>query len=381
MGTANPLSTLEISGTLGMNVQSVSSNTTLSGNSVVLATLSANTTLTLPAASSVTGRQYTIKKTSNSHTLAVVVASGGGNIDGNGKLSLTSSGNGYPFATVISDGSAWYILRRSSDGVALGAGAVAATGGTITTSGGYKIHTFNSSDTFTVTSGGTVEYLVVAGGGGGGGGYQGGGGGAGGYLASASQAVTARTYAITVGAGGNGCTNSPDVAATNGGNSVIQDIATATGGGRGGSESPSAAPNTGGSGGGGSWDGTTQNTGAAGTAGPPIQGYAGGDGYAIFPYGDNNFPGGGGGGSAGVGTNGVNTVAQTDGGPGTSNSISGGAVTYAAGGKGANRGRNANGTNASANTGNGGESGGKNTSNSTGGNGGSGIVIIRYLSP
>ena len=50
---------------------------------------------------------------------------------------------------------------------------IIATGGTITTSGNYKIHTFLSSDTFTVTGmpvAGTVEYLVVAGGGGGGGG-------------------------------------------------------------------------------------------------------------------------------------------------------------------------------------------------------------------
>ena len=45
-----------------------------------------------------------------------------------------------------------------------------ATGGTITTNGDYKVHTFNNSGTFTVTSLGTdaeVEYLVIAGGGGG----------------------------------------------------------------------------------------------------------------------------------------------------------------------------------------------------------------------
>ena len=46
-----------------------------------------------------------------------------------------------------------------------------ATGGTITTDGDYKVHTFNSSGTFTVTTAGTagVEYLIIAGGGGGGG--------------------------------------------------------------------------------------------------------------------------------------------------------------------------------------------------------------------
>lgn len=50
-----------------------------------------------------------------------------------------------------------------------------ATGGTITTDGDYKVHTFNSSGTFTPipgsdsTNGSVVEYLVIAGGGGAGG--------------------------------------------------------------------------------------------------------------------------------------------------------------------------------------------------------------------
>ena len=55
----------------------------------------------------------------------------------------------------------------------------AASGGTVTTSGSYTIHTFTSSGTFTIIASSlTVEYLVVAAGAGGGGG--GGGGGAGG---------------------------------------------------------------------------------------------------------------------------------------------------------------------------------------------------------
>jgi len=51
-------------------------------------------------------------------------------------------------------------------------GSLQASGGTETTitDGGvdYKVHTFTSSGTFTVTVAGEVEYLVVAGGGGGG---------------------------------------------------------------------------------------------------------------------------------------------------------------------------------------------------------------------
>ena len=47
----------------------------------------------------------------------------------------------------------------------------------------YRVHTFNSSGTFTVSVGGLIEYLII-GGGGGGGARLGGGGGAGGYRCS-----------------------------------------------------------------------------------------------------------------------------------------------------------------------------------------------------
>ena len=50
-------------------------------------------------------------------------------------------------------------------------GGFSATGGTITTSGDYTIHTFTSSGNFVIESGeASIEYLVIAGGGGGGGG-------------------------------------------------------------------------------------------------------------------------------------------------------------------------------------------------------------------
>ena len=48
---------------------------------------------------------------------------------------------------------------------------ITATGGTITTSGIYKIHTFTSGGNFVVNSiptGRTIDYLVIAGGAGGG---------------------------------------------------------------------------------------------------------------------------------------------------------------------------------------------------------------------
>ena len=69
-----------------------------------------------------------------------------------------------------------------------GADYVSATGGTITTDGDYKVHTFSSSSDFVVTKAGLVEYLVVAGGGGAGkgdGAVGGAGAGGGGLLAEA----------------------------------------------------------------------------------------------------------------------------------------------------------------------------------------------------
>ena len=88
---------------------------------------------------------------------------------------------------------------------------VAASGGNTTaTDGNYKVHTFTSSGTFSVSDGGQVSILVIAGGGGGGGvfvasGISGGGGGAGGMLINTEYTTADSTdYTVTVGAGGAG---------------------------------------------------------------------------------------------------------------------------------------------------------------------------------
>ena len=89
---------------------------------------------------------------------------------------------------------------------------IEASGGTVTESGDYKIHTFTSSGTFTVDSappGLTVDYMVVAGGAGGGSTIAG-GGGAGGLRYSypnpieGGQAVSETSYPISIGGGGGG---------------------------------------------------------------------------------------------------------------------------------------------------------------------------------
>lgn len=87
-----------------------------------------------------------------------------------------------------------------------------ATGGTVTTSGDYKTHTFTSSSTFNVTQVGTdnsVTVDIVGGGGAGAGSSRyrsnyGGSGGSGGRRIGVSQTVSATNYPVTVGAGGLG---------------------------------------------------------------------------------------------------------------------------------------------------------------------------------
>jgi len=151
---------------------------------------------------------------------------------------------------------------------------ITATGGTITTDGDYKIHTFLLADTgtdFTVTDIGTdatygdkVEYLVV--GGGGGGGYNAsGGGGAGGMRYSASPGtpdhiVTAKAYTITVGDGGAGAASGINGSK---GEDYVFDTRTSTGGG-GGSEYGTVGGDGGSGGGGGSVNGSAPYAGGAG---------------------------------------------------------------------------------------------------------------------
>ena len=270
-----------------------------------------------------------------------------------------------------------------------GEGTLLATGGTITTDGDYKVHSFTSSGTFTPTivpaSGGFVEYLVVAGGGSGGGEIAG-GGGAGGHLSGYLE-VTKTGIAVTVGAGGaqRGATENPD-AGNNGANSVFSGVTAIGGGGGGGPTGGFAIGRVGGSGGG-TYAGSDTN-GAAGTAG---QGNAGGNG-------NGNHAGGGGGGKGAVGVTAANNTTGGAGGGGLANNYSTGLnITYAGGGGGGSNtdsssftgsssggsggggnGSTSNATNGSAATANTGGGGGGGEYDGSGGAGGSGIVIIRY---
>jgi hypothetical protein len=138
----------------------------------------------------------------------------------------------------------WINTAESTGQAGLLPAFVTATGGTITCSGDYKIHTFTGPGTFTVTCAGNplgsslVDYLVVAGAGGAAGDI-GGGGGAGGFRLSNSTCMPApltsplaspsglpvsiQGYPITVGGGGAGSPsgNAPTTASSPGSNTVF----------------------------------------------------------------------------------------------------------------------------------------------------------------
>ena len=318
-------------------------------------------------------------------------------------------------AVYVDSTKGWLFTDESNVGDLEDKQYVAATGGTVATSGNYKIHTFTGDGNFIVSNAGNVagsnkvSYVVVAGGGGGGT-VIGGGGGGGGYREGRAPAfdsytasplvapdgitVPAQTYPVTVGAGGAvvpGYNNAPN----KGNNSVFSTI-TSAGGGAGATLSHNSAPiAVGGSGGGSAYNATTQYAGNTPPVSPP-QGQPGGGGEN-----GPNYAGGGGGGAGGAGATGTGSSGG-NGGAAVATQITGSPVTYSAGagGSGSINNNQVGGTGTpgvsgsgmrnspfvaatcgAANRGGGG--GGKanggpspNHDNSTGG--GSGIVIIRY---
>ena len=259
-----------------------------------------------------------------------------------------------------------------------------------------------------------IEYLIVAGGGSGGA-RHGGGGGGGGYI-SGSRTLTSSTYAIVVGGGGTEVTGN-GVAGNTGSNSTFGGE-TANGGGGGGvygdggntngkaggsgggagyattagaSNQPAGITGTaygfaggtvaagvvsGGGGGAGAVGGTASSTGGTGGAGRlwvDSLYYAGGGGGGSWDSGNggNGGIGGGGGGNKSANSGGT---AGTGGGSarstgGTGSIVNNNGVIARAGSGGANTGGG----------GGGGEQSGYQTWVGYSGNGGSGVVIVRYL--
>jgi hypothetical protein len=416
----------------GIDWQSVktSSFTAVAGEGYFVNTTSAAITVTLPASPSAGDTIGIIDYAGTFATNNVTLDRNGNNIKGSAANETLSKNNGAYTYVYIDGTQGWKTSTTTDDSPEF----ISATGGTVTTSGNFKIHTFTGDGCFVVSSVGnpagsdSVSYLVIAGGGGGGGGtppgsdYEGGGGGAGGfregkvstdsYTASPLDAgsglpVSATTYPVTVGGGGGG-SGSSCTRGGNGSNSVFSTI-TSTGGGGGGSRAGvvQVANNGGSGGGGGQADNPSppcsggypivSNIGQTGGTGnsPPVSPSQGNPGGGSTAQGSPSSSGGGGGGGAGsaggdatypasVGGNGGSgasssitgsPVTRAGGGGGAGTNSSGGLPTSGPGGQGAAPGRAA--SNGTANTGGGGGGSGGIRPES-GGAGGKGIVIIRY---
>jgi len=306
------------------------------------------------------------------------------------------------------DSTQGWIAINNTQGSIISPSYIIASGGTETTSGDFKIHTFTGSGTFTVSSvgntaggGDEVSYQVIAGGGGGGtnnpaSSTGGGGGGAGGYRegkasgdpytasplnAPAGLTVTAQAYPITVGAGGAGTSDA-------GAASVFSTI-TSAGGGFGASYQQGFTGGNGGSGGGGAYakGGGTGNTppvsppqgsNGAGPTTPSLR--AGGGGGGATTAGATAAPSSGGGGGTGTTSHIPGSplaLAGGGGGGGGQFGDANGGPSNSGGGTGAQNGPGAPGCNGTANTGGGGGGAGGQSA-SCGGAGGSGKVVIRY---
>jgi hypothetical protein len=403
---------------------------TNSGTATGFGALAWQAVVTASTLTAVAGRGYPINTTSNACTVTLPAGSVGDIVglvdyaatwdtnnclvaaDGSEKIQGSTSDaqlsverQGITFVYV--DATQGWLAEASNDAGIPQPAYVTATGGTITCSGDFKIHTFTGDGTFTVTCGGnslgstTVDYLVGAGGGGGGG--EGtcpvfhykcgaaGGSGAGGYRHSFPNPATGGlaiscspgSYSVTVGAGG------ADVYAKSGlqgSSSIFSSITSAGGGGGGGHPncgSTGLAATTGGSGGG----GADNFPGLAGNTPPvsPSQGNPGGDGSPV----NQTQGGGGGGGSTGAGANAPGPTAGGAGGTSTTSCITASPVARAGGGGGGGNssGGGGAGGGGGAPAGGGGTCGGNAAANtvsgagggrSQGGNGGSGVVIIRY---
>ncbi len=410
--------------------------TGVSGNGYFIDTTSGAITVNLPASPSAGDIMALADYAGTAGTNAITVGRNGSNIEGLADNAIININRESKTLVFVDATQGWLPVNDNADPIS-DSKFVTATGGTVTCSGNFKIHTFTGPGTFCVSCAGnsqgssTVDYLVVAGGGGG---YNyAGGGGAGGYRESSGAAsgcyaisplgagvsalpVSVTGYPITVGGGGTGAPGpfSPlpvSCAVGNPGSNSIFSTITSTGGGGGGGYSatapnPNTAPNVvgqnGGSGGGGgnptASSATPGNTPAAGGSGntpsvSPPQGNNGGTGDS-----DNSAwrSGGGGGGAGATGSNltpspsgkagnGGNGVASSINGTPTSRGGGGGggtnltpAPSSSTGGSGGGGGYSAcgpqAGTNGTANTG----GGGSGSANLASGSGGSGIVIIRY---
>ena len=110
-GYAN--STVQVAGSISMAIRAVSANTTIDAtdNTVLVNTTSGALTISLPSASGISGRIYTIKKigTGGIDNQLTVSPAGGATIDGGSSYIIY---NDYTYVTLQTDGTNWYIIKK-----------------------------------------------------------------------------------------------------------------------------------------------------------------------------------------------------------------------------------------------------------------------------
>jgi hypothetical protein len=111
LGVANPHSKLHVGGAMATTTQSFSNSVNLGElQSVLLGNAaSGNITATLPDATGILGRRYTVKKVDLSANSVRVAAFGGQTIDGATTYNLAAQ---WRYVTVVSDGSNWMIISN-----------------------------------------------------------------------------------------------------------------------------------------------------------------------------------------------------------------------------------------------------------------------------
>lgn len=274
------------------------------------------TTLVLDSniyASALSSNSVTITNTTNS-----LIQNSNTAITTTGTMTISNTSNSLVMNsnTTMTTSNAITISNANASIVMPAASGAVATGGVITYEYGRKFHTFTTDGTFTITNTGGVTFEIMVLAGGGGGGCQSGGGGGAGGMVIFENSLSNTSYSVTIGLGGDGGVFGV-VPGYLGGDTTFGTIATAYGGGGGGTYGISAGRD-GGCGGGGSELGELAK--GLGTMGVVTSGTVisnlyndGGDGFNTGSMG-----GAGGGGTSAVGGSqtGANSVGA-DGGAGT----------------------------------------------------------------
>src|SRR5210317_956324 len=155
--------------------------TAVSGQGYFIDTTSASHTINLPVSASI-GDFVAIKDYAGTFgTNNLTIGRNGHNIQGVANDSLISTNRASIVLVYVDSTKGWLYAEESNVASLEQIQYISATGGTIATSGDYKIHTFTGDGCFVVSQGnlgpGTAaDYLLVAGGAGGGRTHAGGGG-------------------------------------------------------------------------------------------------------------------------------------------------------------------------------------------------------------